>query len=102
MIATMTAPGNLRTTARALPDQERERRRAIAARASDHRLLTAVVAAGVGDGEWRSSGDCAARAFAVDDRTFRRWLADDDVQLSRAVREKLERLAWAFGLDLSR
>lgn len=102
MIMTMTLPGDLRASARALSDQERERRRDIAERASDHDLLTAVVAAGVGSGEWRSSSDCAARAFAVDDRTFRRWLSDDDVILTAAVREKLRRLAWAFGLDVSK
>jgi hypothetical protein len=93
----MTLPGNLRSSARQLPDHERERRRKVAEAASDHDLLSAVVAAGIGDGEWRSSSDCAARAFVI-----RRWLQDSDCVLPRAVRDKLERLAWAFGLDLGR
>jgi hypothetical protein len=93
---------HLRATARALSDPERDRRRKFAETVSDNHLLTAVVAAGVGDGEWRSSSDCAARAFAIDDRTMRRWLADSDIVLPRAVREKLLRLVWAFGLDLER
>lgn len=100
--ALMTSSGNLRSSARQLPDHERERRRKVAEAATDHDLLSAVVAAGIGDGEWRSSSDCAARAFVVDDRTFRRWLQDSDCVLPRAVREKLERLVWAFGLDVGR
>lgn len=91
----------LRESARALPLEERKRRRAAAERASDHDLLATVVAAGVGSGEWRSSSDCAARCFAIDDRTFRRWLEDDNLVLKDPVREKLRALAWAFGLDLS-
>lgn len=92
---------DLRASARALPNEERERRRIHALGVSDHRLLTCVVAAGIGGGEWRSSSDCAARAFAIDDRSFRAWLANDQLVLSAAVRDKLRRLAWAFGVDFS-
>lgn len=96
----MTAPStDLRSQARALPDHERERRRVDAETVTDHDLITTVVAVGVGGGEWRSSSDCAARAFAVDDRQFRRWLSEPNVELPAAVREKLRRLAFAFAVD---
>lgn len=73
-------------------------RRATAA--SDAVLLRAVVAAGVGGDEWRSTSDCAARAFVVEDRTLRRWLADDAVVLPRTIRDRCEAFAWAFAVEV--
>lgn len=98
--AMIVASNGLRAAARALPVDERHRLLELAKAASDARLLRAVVSAGVGGGEWRSTSDAADRAFVVDDRTLRRWLADQNVELPRAVRDRLERLAWAFGVDV--
>lgn len=95
-------PSTLRDDARSMPMSERVELRSAARRATDAVLLRAVVAAGVGGGEWRSTSDAADRAFVVDDRTLRRWLADPNVSLPHAVRDRLERLAWAFAVDVSR
>lgn len=91
----------IRDDARALALEERNRRMELCRRLTDHALLDRVVGVGVGGGEWRSSSDCAARAFAISDRNMRRWLADRDLVLPRAVREKLLSLCWQFGIDPS-
>lgn len=90
----------LRAVARALPDGERVRRLATVRAASDLELLRAVVGEGVGGGEWRSTTDCAERAFGVEPRTLRRWLTEQRLVLPEGVRTKLERLAWAFGVEV--
>lgn len=97
----MTEPRTLRAQARALSDHERERRHATCHFASDSALLRAVVSIGVAGGEWSSTSDCAARSLVVDDRTLRRWLADDYVDLPAPVRDKLEVLAFAFGVEVA-
>jgi hypothetical protein len=97
-----TAPvGSLRELARGLPIDVRAQRMGLANAASDAALLRAVVSAGVGAGEWRSTADVAERAFVVDDRTLRRWLADDAVCLPAAIRTRLLQFAWAFAVEVS-
>lgn len=90
----------LRSLARALPLEERRRRLESVYQAADVQLLRAVVEAGVGGGEWRSTSDCAERAFVVEARTLRRWLADEALVLPEPLRSKLERLAFAFGVEV--
>lgn len=97
---TAAIPVSLRAVARSTPLEERKRRQALAERSTHHALLSSVLSAGLGSGEWRSSSECAMREFAVDDRTFRRWLADRDVRLPSAVRQKLLALAWAFAVEV--
>lgn len=91
---------SLRSIARGLPFDERKRRHNTAVIATHNQLLRAVVNAGIAGGEWRSSSHCAADEFALDDRTFRRWLSDTDLRLPAAVRAKLLDLAWAFGVEV--
>lgn len=98
-MTTASSP-SLREMARRLPLAVREARITSAQLASDAVLLRAVVSAGVGAGEWRSTTD-AARAFVVDDRTLRRWLADDALALpGTALRSKLMALAFAFAVEV--
>lgn len=97
----MTEQRTLRALARALPDVERRRRLATVYQASDSALLRAVVSAGVGSGEWASTSECAARSLVVSGRTLRRWLDDEFVDLPAPVREKLEVLAFAFGVEVT-
>lgn len=92
---------SLRELARHLPAAERSRRIATALGASDARLLRAVVAAGVGAGEWPSTSHVAFWVFDVDERTFRRWLSSPLVVLPGPVRGKLEKLAFAFAVEVS-
>lgn len=96
------AAGGLRALARGLADGERMRRMATVTAASDLALLRAVVGAGVGGGEWRSTSDCAERALVVEPRTLRRWLSGDEaLVLPEAVRTKLEVLAFAFAVEVT-
>lgn len=96
-----TAPAvSLRAAARSLSHDERKRRLATVRRASDAQLLRAVLSAGIGGGEWRSSAHCASDAFAIEPRTMRDWLANDYLALSRAIRAKLLDLAWQFGVEV--
>lgn len=97
---TTTGDGSLRVLARCLDAETREARMRRAVAASDAVLLRAVVSAGVGGDEWRSTSDCATRAFVVDDRTLRRWLADDAVVLPCAIRKRCEQFAWAFAVEV--
>ena len=90
----------LRALARALPDDERVRRLVRVRAASDLALLRAVVGDGVGRGEGRSTTDCAERAFGVEPRTLRRWLTEQQLVLPDEIRTKVERLAWAFGVEV--
>jgi hypothetical protein len=99
MTSTLMRP-SLREVARRMPEHERRRRIVACHAASDVELLRAVVSAGIGGGEWRSTSDCAERALVVSPRTLRRWLDDEHLVLSEAVRTKLERLAFAFGVEV--
>jgi hypothetical protein len=90
---------SLRGAARALPLAERKRRQAQAVAAPDLALLHAVLRIGIEGGEWKSATDFAERCLVVKPRTLRRWLEGDPfLKLPEAIRDKLERLAWAFGI----
>jgi hypothetical protein len=97
---TTAAGPTMRELARAVPLAERDEKLQRVQLASHAALLRAVVSAGVGGGDWRSTSDCAARGLVVDDRTLRRWLQDDALVLPVAVRDRLIEFAWAFGVDV--